>query len=186
MPRLQNGVSGLRGVANFVLIVLVPLMLLIWRSVATGRWRTVDASDKKDRPILYFVAFVSSATGAMYFHRVEGWSDVAQGCIVAAIILVVAAALNRWIKISLHLACACFCGIIFMQRHWVYGLPLVVLLPALVWSRLVLSRHVLAETMAGAALGILGALGLLWFNAPRLNHSMESTAAANLSLIDQP
>jgi hypothetical protein len=157
-----DGSGALRTTLVFVAITSIPLGFLIWRSRATGRWRTVDASDKVDRPVLYRGIIAVLVALAIYFQFVDRAPDIVRGCIATAGMMCVAAALNRRLKISLHLAFACFCGIILMRIRLAYGVPVLLLVPALIWSRLVLSRHALSETFAGVALGVIGASCVIW------------------------
>lgn len=145
----------------FTMLVLVPLGLLIWRSRASGRWGTVDASDKADRPALYAtVGRVLFGVGA-YFHFVEGSAVLVRGCVVVGSMMLVAFALNHWIKLSLHVAFASFCGLLLTRVQIGAGLLTLLLVPPLIWSRLVLSRHFLSETIGGLVLGCAGASVLI-------------------------
>jgi membrane-associated phospholipid phosphatase len=87
---------------------------------------------------------------------------VVRGSIVSAVMLMLTAALNHRIKISLHLTFACFCGILLARVRLSYGLPVLLLIPALIWSRVVLSRHGLPETLCGLILGLFGAAGFIF------------------------
>jgi hypothetical protein len=158
LPRLERDrISALRVVLVFVGIVCVPLAILMWRCVASGQWTTVDASNRDDRPLLFGASFVVVLISSAYFWFVDRSPSIVRGSMVTAALLLIAAALNRWIKISLHLTFACFCGLILARVRWSYGLGVLLLVPPLVWSRLVLSRHVLPETIGGILLGATGA-----------------------------
>jgi hypothetical protein len=159
-PRDSGG--ALRTTLIFVSIVLVPSALLIWRACASGEWQTVDASDKANRPILYKVAVIVLIVAIVYFQFNERSANLVRGCSVSAVMLLLAAGINRWIKISLHLTFACFCGVLLAQVRLSFGLPLLLILPLLIWSRLVLSRHVVSETIGGAILGLSGAARFIW------------------------
>ncbi len=163
LPRLQSGTGdALRTTLAFIAMVIVPVAALIWRARTTGQWRTVDASDKADRPVLYATAIIVLVLVSAYFYFVVRSPTLVRGFITAALMMGVAAGVNRWIKISLHLAFACFAGVLLAKARLGYGVPVLLLVPALVWSRLVLSRHVLSETIAGGVLGLLGAACFLW------------------------
>jgi hypothetical protein len=162
LPRFQSDAGGaFRATLVFVGIVFVPLAVLIWRAVASGRWATVDASDRADRPLLYAVSVVVLIAAIAYFYVLERSSALVRGSIVSAVMLMLTAALNHWIKISLHLTFACFCGILLCRVRLSYGLPVLLLVPALIWARVVLLRHVLSETICGLILGISGAVVFL-------------------------
>ncbi len=163
LPLFQSDVGGaLRTTLIFGCIVVIPLGLLIWRSCASGEWRTVDASDKANRPVLFKATILVLIVVSAYFHFVERAPQVVRGCIVSSAMLLLAAGLNRWIKISLHLTFACFCGVLLATVRLNYGLPVLLLVPPLIWSRLVLSRHIVSETIGGVILGLLGASFFLW------------------------
>jgi len=165
LPRFQNNIGdAFRTTIAFVVIVLVPLALLIWRSVSSGEWRTVDASDKANRPVLYKTSIGVIAVAIAYFYFVDHSLEVARGCFVTSGMLLLAALLNRWCKISLHITFACFCGILLSRVRLSYGIPVLLLLPPLIWSRLVLSRHVLSEAIGGVVLGSAGAACLIWLS----------------------
>ena len=163
LPRFEDDAGGaLRTTVEFVVIAFIPTALLIWRSRASGRWRTVDASDKADRPVLYTGIIAVLVALGLYFHYVERSPILVRGFMVTAAMMAVAAGLNRWIKVSLHVMFACFCGLILVRVRLGYGLPVLLLVPPLIWSRLVLSRHALSETIGGAVLGVVGASCLTW------------------------
>ena len=163
LPRFQSNMGGaVRSTLIFTMIVFVPLGFLIWRSYASGEWSTVDASDKADRPLLYKGAIAALLGGVAYFYFVEHSMPLARGSLVAAAMLLVAAALNRWIKLSLHLTFACFCGILLSRVQLGYGLPVLLLVLPLIWSRITLSRHAFSETVGGVVLGALGASAVMW------------------------
>ncbi|MFN2476965.1 MAG: hypothetical protein ABR526_11585 [Chthoniobacterales bacterium] len=149
--------DAVRTTFAFTVLVLVPLGLLIWRSRAYGRWRTVDASDKADRPVLYATIGLVLFAAGVYFHVVEGSAVFVRGCVVVGSMMLVAFALNHWIKLSLHVAFASFCGVLLSHVYFSAGLLILLLVPPLIWSRLVLSRHVLSETIGGLILGCFGA-----------------------------
>ena len=66
--------------------------------------------------------------------------------------LVTAAVINRFLKISLH-ACLPFSAQSFFSRSIPSGSVALVLALLVAWSRLYLRRHALPEVMAGIGLG---------------------------------
>src|SRR4051794_39939158 len=85
-----NRERALQATLAFGLIVVLPLALLIWRAWASGRWQTVDASDKKDRPIFYLAMGVVLLVAAGYFHFVEQSAAFVRGCVVVGTMMLVA------------------------------------------------------------------------------------------------
>jgi membrane-associated phospholipid phosphatase len=176
LPRFSSGTGGaFRTTFAFAAIVLGPMAALIWRSVTSGEWHTVDASNKADRPLLYKASMTILAAATAYFYFVDHSPEIARGCAIAAGMLLLAAMLNRWCKISLHITFACFCGILLARVRLGYGIPILLLVPPLIWSRLVLSRHVFSEAIGGAMLGLAGAACFMWL--PNLARPEKARAA---------
>lgn len=77
-------------------------------------------------------------------------------------LVVTALTLARWLKVSLHAAFAAFATALL----WPNGLAVVVgvlVTAAVIWSRLVLGRHVVVDVMAGLLLGVAAGGGYhLW------------------------
>jgi hypothetical protein len=96
LPFLKRGETSALHVTGFVVTVgLIPLGLFMWRRYASGRWQTVDASARTDRPILYFSLFAVLLLLSLYFLFVEQSAIMVRGSAVIAIMLGVAAVLNR-------------------------------------------------------------------------------------------
>lgn len=162
----RNAAAALR-ITGFVAVVgAIPVGLLIWRRSTCRQRPAVDASVRTDRPLLYFSLFAVLLLAALYFHFVEHSAFLVQGSTVTALMLAVAAALNRWLKLSLHLAFAGYSGLILTGIHLGYGLPILIFSPLLAWSRLVLLRHSLPEVIGGSALGLMAAGFMLWLWPP--------------------
>ncbi|MGO0999724.1 hypothetical protein [Lysobacter sp. CA196] len=146
--------SALCGVAVAVLVS--------WAFVAQrrrgGHWSTVDASHPSERPLLYAVLLVVLAV--CWWWMRERAAPMGQGILAVAAMLVAAALLNRWIKLSLHMASLAFAGVSLFSLQPALAIVALLLLPLLAWSRLKLARHTRAETIGGALLGAAFACGL--------------------------
>ena len=142
--------------------MLVPLGLFIWNRYSLGHWETVDASAPADRPALYTAAFLLLIPVGIYFILRESGTGMVRGLAAVAILIGILAGLNRWIKLSVHLAIATFAAVIITRLTPPFGLALLVVLPFLGWSRLILSRHSVAEVVGGFALGLIVATLTLW------------------------
>jgi membrane-associated phospholipid phosphatase len=139
---------------------LIPTGFLVWRSASRREHDTDTSTHCTDRRILYFCMFTVLLLASVYFHFVEHSAFLVQGSAVTALMAAVAAILNRWVRLSLHLAFAVYSGLILARIHPGYGLPILIFAPLLAWSRLALLRHTFSEVICGSALG-LGAAGLL-------------------------
>jgi hypothetical protein len=137
--------------------VIIPIAVVIVQRRRAGAWRTVDASDRRDRPILYGIA-VAAASAVLVTTLLR--RELVAARFIAGVLFVfgAAAAANRWVKTSLHVAFAAFGAgsLLYLGSHT--GWAFLVLLPPLAWSRVRLERHTAIEVAAGAALGLMAAL----------------------------
>ena len=146
-------------------IGMTVAVAIVWAFVLqrrrSGRWGTVDASDRRERPILYALVLVVAAG---YWWWLGGRaSATGQGVVAVIAMLCVAGIANRWIKLSLHMASLAFASMAMLSLWPPAGIAALLALPLLGWSRLRMARHSLPEVSGGSALGLLAgiALGLL-------------------------
>ena len=124
----------------------------------SGRWGTVDASDRRERPVLYALVL---AVALGYWWWLGGTrSATSNGVLAAVAMLCVAGIANRWIKLSLHMASLAFAGVSLLALWMPVGIAALLLLPLLAWSRLRLARHTPPEVIGGALLGVLAGVAL--------------------------
>ena len=150
----RYGFGGtMRLVGLTAIVLIIPLWIFMWRKWRSGRWKTVDASEPGDRPSFYGVALllIGLLTGCFAF--VEGASFMLRGCAAVAVLMGVAAVLNRWIKLSNHVAFAMFTGVLLSYFALPWGVGVLCLVPPIVWSRLTLARHRWNEVLGGMILG---------------------------------
>jgi hypothetical protein len=158
----SGGGVALKAAAVVLAAGVVPLWFFMWRSHATGRWETIDASSPKNRPVAYLAGFAVLLMLSLYFFLAVGSSEMLRGCAALAVMLGAAAALNRRIKLSIHMAFAVFTGIISMKIYPGLGLAILIGVPALGWSRLALARHTLREVIGGCVLGVVVGIITIW------------------------
>ena len=140
-------------------ILVIPLWIFMWRKWRSGRWKTVDASEPGDRPSFYGVTLLLIGLLTGCFVLVEGASFMLRGCAAVAVMMGVAAVLNRWIKLSNHVAFAMFTGVLLTRFALPWGVGVLCLVPLIGWSRLALARHRWSEVLGGAILGaVIGAV----------------------------
>jgi membrane-associated phospholipid phosphatase len=137
------------------IVLIIPLWIFMWRRWRSGRWQTIDASDPRDRPSFYGAAFLLLGLLMGCFALVEGGSFMLRGSAAVALLLGLLAILNRWIKLSNHVAFAMFTGTLLSHLALWWGLGVLVLVPIVAWSRLALSRHTSHEVLGGMVLGAL-------------------------------
>jgi membrane-associated phospholipid phosphatase len=129
-----------------------------WLQVRAGRWSHVDASVQNERTSLnLFLAglcFVSAA--ALWFSTHRSMMPIALA--LSGALVVVALSTSRWVKVSLHSAFAAFATML-LWPDWTAVVVGCVVTMGVVWSRLVLRRHVMADVIAGLLLGAGTGLG---------------------------
>lgn len=148
LPRTALGIA--------VAVAIVWIFVLQRRR--SGRWGTVDASDRRERPALYALVL---AVALGYWLWLGGTRSVASNGVLAAVaMLCVAGIANRWIKLSLHMASLAFAGVSLLALWPPAGIVALLLMPLLGWSRLRLARHTPPEVIGGALLGMLAGVAL--------------------------
>ena len=148
----QTAGEALRTVAIVALVTCVPLMILMIRQVRRGAWTNVDASNRAERPLLYFT-LAAPLVALLAYAWLHSQSFMVRG-IVATLGMVGACAwLTRWIKVSLHMAFASLAATSLALMRSPVGYALVMVLPALVWSRVTLERHTVPEVALGTIIG---------------------------------
>jgi len=137
-----------------VVVILGGIVLgFSWMQVRAGRWSHVDASARGERTSLNVFAgtlcFLSAALIWLMTHRTE----MSMALAMSGAIFVIALAMARWIKVSLHVAFAVFATALLWPDR-LAGVVGALVTAALMWSRLVLGRHVAVDVIAGLVLGV--------------------------------
>jgi membrane-associated phospholipid phosphatase len=154
--------AGAWRITAFVVVMgSIPTGWLIWRGLSVRGNKTEHVSKSSTRAVLYLSMLAVLLLSSAYFYWVEHSVFLAQGSLVTATMVAVAAVLNRWVNLSLHLAFAVYSGLILAKIHPDCGLLILLLAPLLAWSRLTLLRHTLPEVIGGAVLGFGAAFVLI-------------------------
>jgi membrane-associated phospholipid phosphatase len=170
MVALMVGVGGaqesatqpLSGALTLALASMLPVALLIVRQVRRGRWANVDASNVRERPILFVVALAAMAAVLGWLLLTNPQSFLIRGLLVTGAMVAVSAVITRWVKVSLHMAFAAMAATVLTVARSPVGYVLLAVVPVLGWSRVALGRHRWSEVLLGAALGALAAGVLFW------------------------
>lgn len=142
---------------------LLLLMAVIAHRVRHGRWSDHDVSDSGQRHSLYPVAIATLGTSTMLAWQAGVTPGVVWGFAVALGVLVGAAVITRWTKVSLHTMWGAFCASVLVGSGIEIALVFGAFVACLGWSRVVLGRHTLGQVVIGGALGCLGG-GLVVLN----------------------
>ncbi len=153
-------------VALTLLGAVLPLELFLFAQVRRGRASDMDASGQRERPPLFLFAALLLVVLAAVFSRLPGFELLVRGTLGVLALVALGALVNRWLKLSLHLAFAAYVAALLVVEHGGLpgplsgsALPALVALPLLAWSRITLGRHSPFEVIVGTALG--GTLGWL-------------------------
>jgi hypothetical protein len=137
--------------------VLVTLGVVVlgfsWLQVRAGRWSHIDASLRNERKSLNVFLGVLCLLSAVLLWFLTRRPYMSLGLALPGALIVIALLIARWVKVSLHVAFAAFATALL----WPIKLAVVagiLLTAAVVWSRLVLGRHVTADVAAGLLLGV--------------------------------
>ncbi|MEO8503902.1 MAG: hypothetical protein ABI609_08410 [Acidobacteriota bacterium] len=149
-----------RTMALVAALTLLPVTGLMIRQVRRGSWSNVDASDPRQRPVLFAVGIGGVLLLLAYVLAVQPESYMVRGVVGTLAMLGVCAAATRWLKVSLHMA---FCALAATTLLWLRspaGWVLLIFIPILGWSRLRLGRHVAAEVIAGTIVGVVAGVAI--------------------------
>ena len=130
--------------------------------VRAGRWGHVDASARHERASLNMFLAAALLTAATFTGVVLQAVHLGVALALAALPVLAALLLSKWVKASLHMAFAAFATTLVWPslRAVIIGLLVVV---AVAWSRLVLGRHTVPDIVVGTLLGFAaGGAYLAW------------------------
>jgi membrane-associated phospholipid phosphatase len=136
------------GLAAFGAVVLG----FSWLQVRSGRWSHIDATARTERNLLnvFLVVLCFLAAVLVWFLTHRFYMSLGLG--LSGTLAFIALLISRWVKVSLHVAFAAFAAVFL----WPIKLAVVagtLVTAALIWSRLILGRHVAADVAAGLVLG---------------------------------
>ena len=148
----------LRVSAIIAAATVLPLLALTLRNVRRGTWSNFDVSNRSQRSGLYFAAVPLTFLAAGVLAVTGAPMPLVRGTAMVGGLLLAAALLSPFLKTSLHLLFAAWCGVLIFRAfpETVWFIPFVI--ATLAWSRLYLKRHTIAEVAVGFAIGALGAL----------------------------
>ncbi|MDP9192433.1 MAG: hypothetical protein M3P06_12105 [Acidobacteriota bacterium] len=136
---------------------ILPLFVIVLRNVRRGVWSDHDVSRREQRGGLYRVALPLVALSAVLLYFLDAGPGMMRGFAAAAVMLLLGVLGNRFLKISMHMMAAAFCGVTIA---WLYPASAFVIVPlvaasvaAIAWARLELERHTWAEVAVGLAIG---------------------------------
>jgi len=161
VSRLANRV-GILVLAALIFAVVLPTALLLIRGVRSGRWSDADVSVAAERASFYPRAILLSLGGVIALVIIGAPGFIFRGAAITLVLLLLAAGINRFVKISLHTIFAFYCAVILLSIGFLPGALAVLLASLVAWSRLHLRRHTILEVFLGALLGTCGGVVTAW------------------------
>lgn len=134
-------------------LALLAVAYTLWK-VRAGRWAHVDASHASERRTLNGMLMAILFGAALLLWQTGAAPGLPIGLALAGALVLLGHLLRRWLKLSLHVACAVFAAILFWPQALAVGGGLL-LAGGVAWSRLELARHTRTDIVAGLLAGLL-------------------------------
>lgn len=162
-PLTQPGFPGTMayGALAALFVCVVPLMLLLVL-VRLGKVTDHHVSDRKQRAPVLLMALGSIVAGLLVLEAAGAPKSVVAMVLAVVGGVVVLAGVSPFWKISGHSAAISSSAVIAVLMLGPAWLPLLLLIPAVAWSRVVLRAHTRAQVVAGALFGGLVMAGIWW------------------------
>ncbi len=162
-PVIEPGFPGTIGYGALaaLFVCVLPLFVLLGL-VRLGKVTDHHVSNRQQRAPVLLMALGSVGAGLVVLKAAGAPQSVT--VMVLAIIggIIVLAAVSPFWKMSGHAAAVSSAAVISVLMLGPAWLPLVLLIPAVGWSRVVLRAHTLAQVVAGSVFGGLVMAGLWW------------------------
>ncbi|MDQ0119392.1 membrane-associated phospholipid phosphatase [Pseudarthrobacter defluvii] len=162
-PLAQPGFPGTMGYGALaaLFVCVLPLMVLLVL-VRLGKVTDHHVSDRKQRAPVLLMALGCIAVGLLVLGAVNAPESVFAMVLAVVGGVAVLAVVSPFWKMSGHAAavsCAAVVSVLMLGAAWA---PLLLLIPAVSWSRVVLRAHSLAQVVAGSLFGGLVMAGIWW------------------------
>ena len=129
--------------------------------VRRGEFSNIDVSTREQRPRFYAVLIGSTLCCAGVFYALNLPHAVIRGSLISSGLLLACFVVNFRIKASLHVAYTVFpIAVVWQSVPFDARVFLVLIVPAMIWSRVTMGRHTLHETVAGATLATVAGIVL--------------------------
>jgi len=162
-PLTEDGFPGtmVYGALAAVFVCVLPLILLLVL-VRLGKVTDHHVSDRKQRAPVLLMALGSILAGLLVLEAAGAPRSVVAMVLAVVGGVVVLAAVSPFWKMSGHAAaisCSTVIAVLMLGPAWA---PLLLLVPAVGWSRVVLRAHTVAQVVAGSLFGGVVMAGIWW------------------------
>ncbi|MHC6591866.1 phosphatase PAP2 family protein [Arthrobacter sp. C152] len=162
-PLAEPGFPGTVGYgALAALFVCVLPLLLLLVLVRQGKVTDHHVSDRKQRAPVLLMALGCIVVGLLLLSAVGAPQSVIAMVLAVVGGVAVLAAVSPFWKMSGHAAaisCSAVVAVLMLGAAWA---PLLLLIPAVGWSRVVLRAHSVAQVVAGSLFGGVVMAGIWW------------------------
>ncbi|MDJ0457850.1 phosphatase PAP2 family protein [Arthrobacter sp. NQ7] len=162
-PLAEDGFPGTMGygalAALFVCVLPLAVLLVL---VRLGKVTDHHVSDRKQRAPVLLMALGCIAVGLLVLGAVDAPRSVITMVLAVVGGVAVLAGVSPFWKMSGHAAaisCAAVVSVLMLGAAWA---PLLLLVPAVSWSRVVLRAHSPAQVVAGSLFGGVVMAGIWW------------------------
>jgi membrane-associated phospholipid phosphatase len=149
------------GALAALFVCVLPLLVLLVL-VKLGKVTDHHVSDRKQRAPVLLMALACIAVGLLVLTAVDAPRSVTAMVLAVVGGVAVLAAVSPFWKMSGHAAavsCAAVVLVLMLGAAWA---PLLLLVPAVSWSRVVLRAHTPAQVVAGSLFGGVVMAGIWW------------------------
>ncbi|WP_285249643.1 phosphatase PAP2 family protein [Pseudarthrobacter sp. fls2-241-R2A-168] len=162
-PLTQPGFPGTMayGALAALFVCVIPLLLLLVL-VRLGKVTDHHVSDRKQRAPVLLMALGSIVAGLLVLEAAGAPESVVAMVLAVVGGVVVLAGVSPFWKISGHAAAISSSAVIAVMMLGPAWLPLLLLIPAVGWSRVVLRAHTVAQVVAGSLFGGVVMAGIWW------------------------
>lgn len=149
------------GALAALFVCVIPLVLLLVL-VRLGKVTDHHVSDRKQRAPVLLMALGSILAGLLVLAALGAPQSVTAMVLALVGGVVVLAVVSPFWKMSGHAAaisCSAVIAVLMLGAAWI---PLLLLVPAVGWSRVVLRAHTVAQVVAGSLFGGVVMAGIWW------------------------
>jgi len=140
----------------------LPLILRLYLKSRNGSYTNFDVSDRKQRKSVFtfIVPILSVVTLLMYL---TGQSiNLCLSLLFGLTLVIISQVVNLYIKSSMHVAFHLYLSFLVMTLNLRIGLIALLITIPIAWSRIVLGRHTLKESLVGSIIGVLVGLFMMY------------------------
>ena len=144
-------------------VSVLPVFIVIVFLVRHGKLDGIFIRARQQRNWIYLLATVCVVLGCMVLCYLGAPKVLVASFVAALLAMALFMFINLWWKISVHTAFVAASVTVLIVLYGVLGTVAAVLLPLMVWSRVKLEHHSLAQVATGALLAALIVVGVFYF-----------------------